>query len=82
MYGSTSSAAAASLTTNTTSTNSNMFYHHTSGSAAADLALNLGHQSAAAMRTSTLNVPVSMLPPLSPLSLPALPLDALNAVGK
>lgn len=91
MYGSTSSSATmAGLTTTLTNSSSIYFPHSSSASTANDLALNLGHQNsvahataaAAALRTSTLNAPVSMLPPLSPLSLPALPLDALNAVGQ
>lgn len=88
MYGSTSSAAMGSGLTSTTLTNtSSVFFPGgvatSTSSAAADLAhtLSLGQQQNAGLhhqhRTSTLTAPVSMMhPPLSPLSLPALPLDA------
>ncbi|KAI9559005.1 hypothetical protein GHT06_015794 [Daphnia sinensis] len=85
MYGSTSSAAMGPGLTSTTLTNtSSVFFPGgvatSASSAAADLAhtLSLGQQQNAGLhRTSTLTAPVSMMhPPLSPLSLPALPLDA------
>lgn len=81
MYGSTSSATAMSGLSSTTLTNTSSMFYPSSGGTASDLGLNLG-QSSAGLRSSTLSAPVSMMPPLSPLSLPALPLDALNSVGK
>lgn len=62
--------------------------------AAADLALSLnisGQTSSVAVAglnaaktaptASTLSAPINMMPPLSPLSLPALPIDAMNSIG-